>query len=74
MSGTNEEKDLTFEEGLKKLDEMTKELDREDISLAEATDLYKEAKLLADKLYDILNKASLSIKDLEGNDIDVILE
>lgn len=74
MTDKNKEENLNFEDGLAQLEKMSKELDSDDLSLAKASNLYKEAKELASKLQNILDEASLSVKDTEGKDIDIILD
>lgn len=64
----------SFEEGLLRLDELTKALDRDDLTLDESTALYREARKLGEQLHQKLDKAELEIQDLEGNDVSVILD
>ena len=64
----------SFEEGLLRLDELTKALDRDDLTLDESTALYREARELGEQLHQKPDKAELEIQDLEGNDVSVILD
>lgn len=64
----------TFEEGINRLDNLTKELNRDDLTLEESTSLYKEARELAEDLHDLLNKAELVVQDVDKNNIPVVLE
>lgn len=64
----------TFEEGINRLDNLTKELNRDDLTLEESTSLYKEARELAEDLHDLLKKAELVVQDVDENNIPVVLE
>lgn len=64
----------TFEEGLKRLDFLTKELDRDDLPLEESTSLYKEARELGDDLHRMLDEAELVVRNVEEDSIPVLLE
>ena len=64
----------SFEEGLLRLDELTKALDRDDLTLDESTALYRDARELGEQLHQKLDKAEFEIQDLEGNDVSVILD
>ncbi len=63
----------TFEEGMKRLQELSKELNRDDISLEQSTALYKEAQELGEALHQKLDEAELQIRDLEGEPVSVQL-
>ena len=64
----------TIEEGINRLDNLTKELNRDDLTLEESTSLYKEARELAEDLHDLLKKAELVVQDVDENNIPVVLE
>lgn len=64
----------TFEEGTNRLDNLIKELNRDDLTLEESTSLYKEARELAEDLHELLNKAELVVQDVDKNNIPVVLE
>ena len=51
-----ENKELTLEDYIKSLDEITKKLDDKTISLEESVSLYTKGLEYAKKCYDILNK------------------
>lgn len=64
----------TFEEGLQRLDELTKELNRDDLTLEESTVLYKEARELGEALHRLLDQAELVVRDVDEKSIPVLLD
>lgn len=65
---------MSFEEGLQKLDLLSKELERDDLPLEKATELYQEAKELGNQLHAKLEEAQLKLQGLDGEKIDAHLE
>lgn len=57
-----EEKKLTFEEGMKRLEEIVIGLERGSVSLEEAMDLFTEGTKLSKELQLILDRAESKIK------------
>lgn len=53
---------MDFEESLKKLEELVKDLENKDIKLEDAIKKYKEALELSKVCYDTLKKAELVVK------------
>lgn len=72
MTPTTDE-NLTFEEGMARLKKLVESL-QGDHSLEESLAIYKEAKALADRLEDRLEEAELSVRRLEGQEVDVTLD
>ena len=64
----------SFEEGGKRLDDLTKELNRDDLTLEESTSLYREARELGEQLHRMLDEAELVVRDVENASIPVIVE
>lgn len=62
----------TFEQGLKRLEEMTREMQRDDLTLDESVALYREASALADALHAKLDDAALTIETLEGQKVEIV--
>ena len=58
-------KEISFEESLKKLQEIADALDREDIGLDESIKLYEEGMELSKTCYALLDKAELKVEELK---------
>lgn len=59
---------MTFESSMKRLDEIVKNLEGDNLSLNEALDLYKEGIELSVDCKKSLEKAKLQVKTLSIND------
>ena len=61
---------MSFEEMMKRLEEITLKLESDECGLEESSKLFNEAKELSQKCYDILNvnkgKITEIVKDLDG--------
>lgn len=57
----------TFESAMERLEEISKMLAENNVTLDESLKLYAEGVKLLNFCNDKLNKASLKIKDIEGN-------
>lgn len=57
----------TFESAMERLEEISKILSENNVTLDESLKLYAEGVKLLNFCNDKLNKASLKIKDIEGN-------
>lgn len=65
-----ENKELTFEECLKQLEEVVTKLESKDISLDEAVKYYQKGLELSKRCYDIFNQTQeVIVKKVEGNNI-----
>lgn len=64
---------LTFEEGMVRLKKLVESL-QDNHSLEESLAIYKEAKALAGHLEDRLEEAELSVRRLEGDQVEVTLD
>lgn len=64
---------LTFEEGMVRLKKLVESL-QDNHSLEESLAIYKEAKALAGHLEGRLEEAELSVRRLEGDQVDVTLD
>ena len=63
-------KELSFEECLKELEEVVKQLENKDISLDLAVKNYQKGLELTKRAYDIFNKTQeLVVKKVENNEI-----
>jgi exodeoxyribonuclease VII small subunit len=58
-------KKLTFEDSMKKLEDIVSLLEKEDLSLEESLKLYEQGTKLAHSCYSILEKAQQKVKTLE---------
>lgn len=56
--------DRTFEESLKELEKLVKELENKEINLEDAINKYNEALVLSKACYEKLNAAKLVIKQI----------
>ncbi len=57
--------DKNFEQSIKRLEEISNQLDKEDIGLDESIKLYEEGIKLAKYCYDTLKEAELKITELK---------
>lgn len=65
-----ENKELSFEECLKQLEEIVMKLENKDISLSDAVTNYQKGLELSKRCYDIFNKTQeVIVKKVEGNSI-----
>ena len=65
-----ENKELSFEECLKQLEEIVLKLENKDISLSDAVENYKKGLDLSKRCYEIFNKTQeLIVKKVEENNI-----
>ncbi|MDD7592958.1 MAG: exodeoxyribonuclease VII small subunit [Peptoniphilaceae bacterium] len=62
----------TFEQGMKRLEEMTQKMQRDDLTLDASVALYREARELADALHDKLDQAALTIETLDGKPVEIV--
>ena len=58
---------LSFEEKMKKLEDIIQKLDSDEVQLEESLSLYKEGIKLSKECDEILKNAQLEIEELEGN-------
>ncbi len=58
-------KNESFEELLKRLDEISQMLESEDVGLEESIKLYEEGIKLSEKCYSILKEAELKVTELK---------
>ncbi len=58
--------DMTFEDGIRRLEEIRQALDQEQIALADMVGLYKEGMELSKKLASMLDMTEKQIIQLEG--------
>ncbi len=61
---------LSFEEKMKKLEDIIQKLDSDEVQLEESLSLYKEGIKLSKECDEILKNAQLEIEELEGNNDD----
>lgn len=61
---------LSFEEKMKKLEDIIQKLDSDEVQLEESLSLYKEGINLSKECDEILKNAQLEIEELEGNNDD----
>ena len=65
-----EDKDLSFEECLKQLEEVVRKLESKDISLDDAVKYYQKGLELSKRCYDIFNQTQeVIVKKVEGSTI-----
>ena len=65
-----ENKELSFEECLKQLEEIVSKLENKDISLSDAVENYQKGLELSKRCYEIFNKTQEVIgKKVEGNTV-----
>ena len=65
-----DEKDLSFEECLKQLEEVVKKLESKDISLDDAVKYYQKGLELSKRCYDIFNQTQeVIVKKVEGSNV-----
>ena len=63
-----ENKELSFEECLKQLEEIVSKLENKDISLSDAVENYQKGLELSKRCYEIFNKTQeVIVKKVEGN-------
>lgn len=60
---------MTFEESMKRLDEIVSKMEKEELSLEETIKLYEEASGLSDKCRKDLEEAKLKITTLSSGEI-----
>ncbi|CAD2075882.1 exodeoxyribonuclease VII small subunit [Phocicoccus pinnipedialis] len=60
----------SFEDKLKRIDEIVLKLDSDEITLEESLELYKEGVILTKECDDILKNAQLNIEELTKDDSD----
>lgn len=60
----------TFEEKMKKLDEIVTKLDSDEITLEESLELYKEGVMLTKECDEILKNAQLNVEELTKGEED----
>ncbi|MBN2570693.1 MAG: exodeoxyribonuclease VII small subunit [Ignavibacteriales bacterium] len=58
-------KNISFEELLIKLEEITNKLEKSDIGLEESIKLYEEGIIISKECYEMLDKAKLKITELK---------
>lgn len=63
-------KNQSFEDKMKRIDEIVVKLDNDDITLEESLNLYKEGVTLTKECDDILKNAQLNIEELTKDDFD----
>ena len=63
-------KNQSFEDKMKRIDEIVVKLDSDDITLEESLNLYKEGVTLTKECDDILKNAKLNIEELTKDDSD----
>ncbi|WP_420829926.1 exodeoxyribonuclease VII small subunit [Nosocomiicoccus ampullae] len=61
---------LSFEEKMKKLEDIIQKLDSDEVQLEESLSLYKEGIKLSKECDEILKNAQLEIEELEVNNDD----
>lgn len=61
-------KNQSFEDKMKRIDEIVVKLDSDDITLEESLNLYKEGVTLTKECDDILKNAQLNIEELTKDD------
>ena len=59
-----ENKELSFEECLKQLEEIVSKLENKDISLSDAVENYQKGLELSKRCYEIFNKTQATLLDL----------
>ncbi|MBE6834820.1 MAG: exodeoxyribonuclease VII small subunit [Ruminococcaceae bacterium] len=59
---------MTYEEAVKKLEEIVSQLENGDLTLEESIKLYEESSLLSAYCSDLLNKAEAKIKEFSQKD------
>ena len=65
-----ENKELSFEECLKQLEEIVSKLENKDISLSDAVTNYQKGLELSKRCYEIFNKTQeVIVKKVEGNTV-----
>ena len=72
-NNNNKFKDITsmdFEEAYKELEGIVESLEKEEISLETSMNLFERGKTLSNYCKDLLIKAELRIKDVNGNEIN----
>ncbi len=64
------DEDISFEDSLKRLEEIVEELEKGELSLDEALKLYEEGMLFSDKCLDKLNETKKKVEKLtrEGDE------
>ena len=60
----------TFEKAMERLEEISQILQENNVTLDESLKLYAEGVKLLNYCNDKLNKASLKIRDIEGNPVE----
>ena len=63
-------KNQSFEDKMKRIDEIVVKLDSDDITLEESLNLYREGVTLTKECDDILKNAQLNIEELTKDDSD----
>ena len=63
-------KNQSFEDKMKRIDEIVVKLDSDDITVEESLNLYKEGVTLTKECDDILKNAQLNIEELTKDDFD----
>ncbi len=63
-----------FEVGLSRLKEIGQLMQNKDLSIDELVALYQESKVLGKTLHEQLDEVELSIRDIDGQDVAVILD
>jgi len=69
----NKEREITsmdYEEAYSELEEIVQALEKEELALETSINLFERGKALSNHCKDLLNKAELRIKDLDGNEIN----
>ncbi|CAM3413066.1 exodeoxyribonuclease VII small subunit [Nosocomiicoccus ampullae] len=70
MMSKSADQTLSFEEKMKKLEDIIQKLDSDEVQLEESLSLYKEGIKLSKECDEILKNAQLEIEELEGNNDD----
>jgi exodeoxyribonuclease VII small subunit len=69
-----EGKELSFEEGLKRLEEIVAELEKGNLGLKEALERFDEGKALSRSLEKILREAELRVLQVQEAEGEIVLE
>ncbi|QYA49242.1 exodeoxyribonuclease VII small subunit [Nosocomiicoccus ampullae] len=70
MMSKSADQTLSFEEKMKKLEDIIQKLDSDEVQLEESLSLYKEGIKLSKECDEILKNAQLEIEELEVNNDD----
>lgn len=70
MMSKSVDQTLSFEEKMKKLEDIIQKLDSDEVQLEESLSLYKEGINLSKECDEILKNAQLEIEELEDNNDD----